>query len=149
MLFIAHRGLIDGPNSEIENEPNLIESSIQKYHAEIDLRVVDGEFYLGHDAPQYKIDYDWIVKHSSRLWIHCKDLDTLSHIHSLENKQLNYFFHENDQATLTSKGYIWAYPGTKKLPNKISVLPEIYNDDISDSIGICSDYIIRYESLIK
>ena len=57
---------------------------------------------------------------------------------------LNYFWHQEDTLTLTSKRYIWAYPGKQPIENSISVMPEIKNDDISLCVGICSDYILKY-----
>ena len=29
------------------------------------------------------------------------------------DKTFNYFWHQNDKFTLTSKGYIWTFPGNK------------------------------------
>ena len=47
--------------------------------------------------------------------------------------------------TLTSKSYIWAYPGKQPIKNSIAVMPEIHNDDISQCLGVCSDYIQNYK----
>ena len=58
---------------------------------------------------------------------------------------LNYFWHQGDTVTLTSKNYIWAHPGKQIIKGSIAVLPEIHNDNISKCIGICSDYIERYK----
>jgi hypothetical protein len=57
----------------------------------------------------------------------------------------NYFWHEEDTMTLTSHGYMWVYPGKQPIVGSIAVLPEIYNDDLHDCIGICSDYIKNYK----
>jgi len=46
---------------------------------------------------------------------------------------------------LTSKNYIWAYPGKQSIIGSIAVMPEIYTDDITQCIGICSDYIQNYK----
>ena len=46
--------------------------------------------------------------------------------------------------TLTSKNYIWAYPGKQPIKNSIAVLPEIYQDNLSECLGVCSDYIENY-----
>lgn len=29
----------------------------------------------------------------------------------------------------------------------MDVMPEIYNDDISECLGICTDYVIKYKEL--
>ena len=57
---------------------------------------------------------------------------------------INYFWHEYDTATLTSKNYIWAYPGKQPIKNSIAVMPEIHKEDINQCVGICSDYIKNY-----
>ena len=58
---------------------------------------------------------------------------------------LNYFFHQEDDITLTSKGYIWAYPGKQPIKNSIAVMPELNKDDLTKATGICSDYIKDYK----
>jgi hypothetical protein len=57
----------------------------------------------------------------------------------------NWFWHDVDDMTLTSKGFIWVYPGKQPINNSIAVIPELYEDNISKCIGICSDYIEDYE----
>jgi hypothetical protein len=47
--------------------------------------------------------------------------------------------------TLTSQGAIWAYPGKQPIKRSIAVMPEINNDDTSQCLGICSDYIKKYK----
>jgi len=37
-----------------------------------------------------------------------------------------------------------AYPGKQPIKDSIAVMPELYNDDLSLCIGICSDYISKY-----
>jgi len=40
---------------------------------------------------------------------------------------------------------MWVYPGKQPIKNSIAVLPEIFNDDIKDCTGICSDFIKKYK----
>ena len=76
MIKIAHRGLIDGPNKEIENHPDTIQKSLEKgYDAEIDLWVIDDKLYLGHDEAQYNTTEEFI--NTKGLWIHAKNLEAL------------------------------------------------------------------------
>jgi hypothetical protein len=56
----------------------------------------------------------------------------------------NYFWHEEDTVALTSKNYVWAYPGKQPIKGSIAVLPERDNDNVLLCKGICSDYIKRY-----
>jgi hypothetical protein len=77
-----------------------------------------------------------------RLWCHAKNIDAL-----LEMKKyaIHYFWHEQDTVTLTSKNYIWAYPGKQPIKNSIAVMPELYKEDISLCRGVCSDFIKKYK----
>ncbi len=149
MILIAHRGNTSGPNPEKENNPQYVDKAIDSgYNVEIDLRgSIDNRLYLGHDMPQYEITPDWLFERSEYLWIHTKDIMSL---HSLTNQtdRFNVFWHQHDDYTLTTKGFIWAYPGSILTPNTICVMPERaeYSDtDLSDCLGICSDYINSYK----
>ena len=57
----------------------------------------------------------------------------------------NYFWHQDDDYTLTSKKYIWAYPGKSYTHNTVIVMPE-WNNMVWDTLrvtnchGICTDY---------
>jgi hypothetical protein len=57
----------------------------------------------------------------------------------------NYFWHQEDTLTLTSMNVIWAYPGKQPIKGSVAVMPEIYNDNLDNCIGICSDYINDYK----
>ena len=73
MLIIAHRGLTDGPDTVLQNSPNQVQKALDLgYDVEIDGWYIDGQYFLGHDAPQYPVDWHWLSK--SNLWIHCKNL---------------------------------------------------------------------------
>jgi hypothetical protein len=142
MILISHRGNINGRVASMENTPEYIDNAIRlNYDVEIDIWYIDGKIYLGHDEPQYEINYDWLNNRLDKLWIHCKNVDSLCWI---KNTNLHYFWHESDTVTLTSKNYIWAFPGKQPINDSISVMPEINNDDISKCIGICSDYVSKY-----
>lgn len=152
-LLIAHRGLVNGANVEIENHPQQIDSALSKgFDAEVDIwYTIDGGFMLGHDAPTYPVSLQWLRDRADKLWLHAKNLDAL---HLLDS-QFNKFWHESDQHTLTSKGYIWTYPGVKtSASNGIVVMPESANISIKEvtqinCYGICSDYVEEIkESLI-
>jgi len=146
MKLIAHRGNLDGPSKE-ENKPEYIEKSISLgYDCEIDVRYIDETLYLGHDTPDYEIDLHFLLLHNKKLWIHCKNLQALDYLLPLD---LNLFWHQEDNYTLTSKGYIWCYPGMNTTKRSIIVMPEWNNFSITESHGICSDYIHKLEILIK
>ena len=147
MKLISHRGNINGRLTALENHPEYITKALQQgYDVEVDVWFTD-KFYLGHDEPTYDFPLSLVEEYCTRLWIHCKNIEALIKFKKLDNTgtRLNYFWHENDTATLTSKNYIWAYPGKQPIQNSIAVMPELYNDDTSQCVGVCSDYIQRYK----
>ena len=145
MILISHRGNINGEIIEFENHPNYIDDTLSMgYDVEVDIWKVNDKFYLGHDTFQYEIDISWIDDRAHKLWVHCKNIEVLEFLNKY-NYDINYFWHENDTVTLTSKNYIWAYPGKQSIKNSIAVLPEIYNDNLNNCLGICSDFIQNYK----
>jgi hypothetical protein len=146
MILIAHRGNINGKFESYENEPNYIDLAIKKgYDVEVDIWYVGKILYLGHDKPQYGIDFRWIRDRVDRLWVHCKNVEAILYFKEC-GYSINYFWHQEDTITLTSQQYIWAYPGKQPIKGSIAVMPEINNDNLSECIGICSDYIERYNN---
>ena len=111
------------------------------FEVEIDVWNVDGKWFLGHDEPQYSIDP--IFLRNDALWCHAKNLEAL---HLMTRMGVHCFWHQDDDYTLTSMGWVWAYPGMESpCENSIAVLPEIHNTNTENFWGICSDYIERYK----
>lgn len=148
--LISHRGNLNGVELEEENHPNKIEKVISLgYDCEVDLFRIKNSFYLGHDKPQYEITYDWLLNFNEKLWIHVKNFEALNFLVN-KNTELNYFWHQSDDFTLTSKNFIWTFPD--KVTNKNSVIVKLdfqpnYLNDI-EIFGICSDYISLYANEI-
>ena len=148
MILIAHRGNISGPIPEKENKPYYImEALAMGFDVEIDLWLKgDDTYWLGHDAPTDIVDEDFLRRHG--LWIHCKNTEALQRCLDLG---LHCFFHVTDNATLTSRGYVWVYPGKTQTRKSIVVMPEWnYGDDYEkvknlQFYGVCSDYVLRYK----
>jgi len=149
MILIAHRGNTNGKFESYENEPRYIDLAIKKgYDVEIDVWFVNGDWWLGHDEPQYMSSIHWLKERQDKLWMHCKNVEAVMEFDS-GNKhynEFNFFWHENDTLTLTSLSFIWVYPGKQPIKGSIAVIPEINEDDISQCIGICSDYIEKYKN---
>lgn len=143
MILISHRGNLEGKNPSRENNPDYIDEAIfNGYDVEVDVWFENRNWFLGHDEGQYPVTTEWIQKRERYLWIHAKNLSALS---ALSLTDLHYFWHQEDLATITSKGYLWIYPGHQPILNSISVLPELKNEDFSKSKGICSDFISNYK----
>lgn len=149
MRLISHRGNINGRFESYENEPNYIDSAIDKgYDVEVDVWYKDGILYLGHDEPQYGVTMDFFRKRITRLWIHCKNIEALMYFknHKEVGQYTHYFWHQGDDVTLTSFNFLWTYPGKPLFGDSICVMPETVDQVIPDNIhGICSDYIEKYK----
>ncbi len=147
MILISHRGNINGKDESKENKPSYIVDAIRKgYNVEVDFWYDNGKFVLGHDEPQYSIPIDFIENYYRYLWIHCKNHDALSKLVEIDRGGVyfNYFWHDTDDVIITSKGYMWANPGTY-IEGSIAVMPEYKKDKIEGRLGVCSDFIINYE----
>ena len=91
MKIISHRANIFGPNPLLENHPDQIDKCIKLgYDVEVDVRLINDSFYLGHDSPDHCVSLEWINERKSNLWIHCKNLNSLDKF-STEQFDLNYF----------------------------------------------------------
>lgn len=144
MKIISHRGNIRGPVPDKENRPSYIDCAIGNgYDVEIDVRSINGELWLGHDEPQYKIDHNWIDKRRNYLWIHCKNSEA-----AVECWAYHSFCHTNDPFTYTTTGKIWLHDLSMKIDNNV-IIPLIGRDDIvgltdttffDGAFAVCTDY---------
>ena len=145
MILISHRGNLTGPNPERENSQLYIQEALDKeFDVEIDVWVIDNIIYMGHDKPQYGVDFRWIRDRVNKLWVHCKNVESVVYFKEC-GYDVNYFWHQEDTLTLTSQNHIWVYPGKQPIKNSIAVMPEINNDNITKCLGICSDIIEKYK----
>lgn len=144
MLLFSHRGNVNGSNPKLENKPSYITTAIDLgFFVEVDVWYHKG-WWLGHDEPQYKVPNRNLL-YCNHCICHAKNVEALKRM--LEMPIYHCFWHQNDDYTLTSLGYIWVYPGKKLVPGSICVMPEKrFNGDISLCSGICSDYILDYET---
>ena len=147
-ILIAHRGNINGPNTEKENKPFYIDNAIDNgYDVEIDVWVIHNKIYLGHDTADSLINMDYLKERQHKLWCHAKNLEALEFL--IENK-LHTFSHDNDDYILTSNNVIWAFPGKKITNNTICVMPErasYSKTELATAKGICSDYISNFKTI--
>ena len=142
MYLISHRGNIDGIVKDDENKPEYIDKALENgFEVEVDVRFNDNKFFLGHDFNQYEINKNFLL--NKKIWCHAKTREALI---ALQEIDAHYFWHQEDDYTITSKGFIWTYPGKKLLPQSICVLPESANYEKIDCLGICSDFIQRYKN---
>lgn len=148
MILISHRGNINGPDTSCENKFDYITHAIESgFECEIDLWLIKGDLYLGHDEPSFAVKINDLINLRRKLWVHCKNLDAAVFFYDLKGT-FNFFWHETDKLTITSRGFLWVYPGCQPVKNSIIVLPEMFDEYPScDNIGICSDYILKYANI--
>ena len=136
MFKISHRGNITGKNP-MENSPELILNAIkQGFNVEIDIRRIESNWYLGHDFPQYSVGDLFIEQNKKFAWFHCKNLEALE---SLDKNSHMFFWHQDDDFTLTSTGHIWTYPG-KNITSKSIIVDLNMTQQYDNVAGICTDY---------
>ncbi len=142
MIIISHRGNIRGAVPDKENRPSYIDCAIGSgFHVEIDVRSINGELWLGHDFPQYKVDHNWLDKRRHYLWLHCKNLEAAKECWAYHS-----FCHSSDSFVYTSTGIIWLHDLTQKIDHT-TIIPLINKEDIETFMpgyekpfGICTDY---------
>jgi hypothetical protein len=153
MKFIAHRGNYKGRNKELENHPDYIDEAIKAgFDVEVDVWLTAAGFKLGHDEPIYLTDRQWLLDRKNNLWCHAKSVDALIPLLEVD---LHCFFHDEDDVTLTSKNYLWTYPGKHLTKKSIAVMPSMLNWNLNknsdidwvkgrDIFGICDDNFEKY-----
>ena len=151
MIKISHRGNLNGSIKSQENSPKQIIKVLEKgYDCEIDVWYVNGEVLLAHSLKEdlnHKVNDDFLKKKG--LWCHAKNLEALDYLKKLK---VNYFWHEDDQITITSKNWIWCHPNINnktKIRDSIICLPEINKKKINLFSGFCSDYIESFSDKFK
>lgn len=111
------------------------------FDVEVDVRLYNDKLYLGHDEPTYEIDIDFLKK--NKLWVHAKNKEVIPLLRN--EKDIHWFWHETDQLTLTSKGYVWCFPG-HEIEGGIMV---DHGQDVQSEIniaGVCTDNPIMWSN---
>ena len=143
MLIISHRGYEFGPDSDLENNPKQISKLLsKKFQIEIDVWSIHNELYLGHDEPRYKVPISFLKNDS--LWCHAKNIEALE---VLLRNGVHCFWHQEDHYTITSRGFIWAYPQKETSGKRtVCLYPEKFNNiDYLKYDYICTDYIYKFK----
>ena len=144
MKIISHRGNIRGSVPEKENRPSYIDCAIGNgYDVEIDVRSIDGEYWLGHDEPQYKVTWNWIFHRQFNLWLHCKNVEAAKSLSVFQS-----FCHTGDPYSYTSHGKVWLHDLEQTFDDKTIIplldweLVDSFKTHIKNEIplGICTDY---------
>ena len=138
MKIISHRGNLNGPQKE-DNVISQLEKVAETMLVEVDVWRLGLKWYLGHDGPEREVSYDFIA--NPNFILHAKNLKAL---YSLSVTELHYFWHQEDDFTLTSKNFIWTYPKKEVTPLSIIVcqtLEEVEKYKTKNIWGSCTDYV--------
>lgn len=143
MKIISHRGNTDGSNPELENSFEYLVNAVSKgFDIEVDLWIINNNIYFGHDKPQYRIDKKSFNKIKKFSWFHCKNLEAI--VYCQNQNKIKYFWHQNDDFTLTSNNYIWTYPNKEITKKSIIVNLEGTLINGKDPYAVCTDYPYKY-----
>ncbi len=152
MIKIAHRGNYEGRNIERENTKSYIEEAIAAGHdVEIDVWLLDGKWYLGHDFPNEEIELSFMERPC--VWVHAKDLQ--GYVSLYNNPKVHTFWHNQDNFVFTSKGIKWANCGIITYDG-VMVMPELNTDSAlhmsnvrfrpnERPLGVCTDNFKLYD----
>lgn len=143
--IIAHRGNINGIEQSFENRIDYIKNALSKgFDVEVDVRSYKNKLYAGHDEPQEILPLE-ILNNPSCIF-HAKNFNALE---ILLNQSKHVFWHQNDECTLTSNGYIWCFPEIV-IEGENSIVLDFdgsKNFDDSKFYGICTDYCLKYKNV--
>lgn len=143
--FIAHRNNLDGKFAPDENKPEKIDELNRKgIPCEIDVWYRDNTYWLGHDAPETQVTFDWLMQYLPLRLIHCKDWKSLDKLHRECGRlgyNVNLFYHTVEDYAMTSRGQIIVHPDQPCLPDSIEMMPEMseHRDRTHRSNCVCSD----------
>lgn len=143
--FIAHRGNQNGKFVPDENKPEKIEELNKKgIPCEIDVWYKANQYWLGHDAPDTPVTFEWLMKDLSLRLIHCKNHEALDVLHRECGRlgyNVNLFYHTTEDYALTSRGHIIVHPDQTVLPDSIEMMPEMSKTrDLNHRANsVCSD----------
>ena len=136
--LISHIVNLDGPQEQ-DNVISQLEEVAKTMLVEVDVWYLDHGWYLGHDGPERAVSFDFIS--NPNFILHAKNLNAL---YKLTGTNLHYFWHQEDDFTLTSKQLIWTYPRKEVTPRSIVVCQtaeEAIEYSKKELWGICTDYI--------
>jgi len=142
MKIISHRGNINGRDPDEENCPNRVTKAIDAgFDVEVDVWWWNNGLWLGHDEPVFGLPETFLDEIKDYAWLHCKNLEM---VQRLMGTDYHWFWHEEDKVTLTSKGYVWCFPGYE-VEGGIMV---DHGQDIQPGIniaGVCTDHPMSWK----
>lgn len=135
-ILISHRGNLNGYSDFANSRENIKYLLNLGVFCEVDVWLINGDFFLGHDCPKEFIRESFLE--NNRLFVHSKNTAALHKM--LQNPKINCFWHEKDRHTITSHGFIWQ-EGYNDLTDRTIVVDLSKNPDYNaNCYGLCVDY---------
>jgi hypothetical protein len=91
------------------------------------------------------------------LWIHAKDIASATQLlqHTKRGYNLNFFWHDKDDRTLTSHGFWWTDPAKELTELSVWVMPEskwgvssLWIVKNTNCYAICTDYAEHVKEIL-
>lgn len=133
-MIIAHRGNTKGPSSE-ENSPEYILQAIKDgYYVEVDVHLLEnGDIFLGHDAPTYKVELDFF---NEFMFVHLK---RYAQGHKFFENKIKYFIQENEPCVVVYNSYFyWCHSSSPQEGNNY-ILTNL--SGVIEGRWTCTDYV--------
>ena len=67
-------------------------------------------------------------------------------LNKMLKEDIHCFWHQEDDVTLTSCGFMWTYPEKTVTDTSIAVLIKKNSKIPKKVLGICSDYVVTYKN---
>lgn len=142
MLIISHRGNLEGRDPCTENTVEQVQKAIDLgFDVEVDVWWVNGDYFLGHDAPDQRVTPEWL-EHDA-LWCHAKNAEAL--VHMLDRGDIHCFAHDRDKYVLTSGHYVWTAVKDMTGLGVVVVTNDVL-DAHHDVFAVCTDYPMQYKN---
>ncbi len=151
MKVYAHRANLDGPGTGDNRREAIQECLRSGIGVEVDVWGIEGELWVGHDEPAWKLSDD--LASSPDVMCHAKNVEAVT---VLRNKAAQFFCLDRDLFALCSNGLIWANYGCEPTPWSVMCSPELVGAPesieqfwprVARAYGVCTDFPRRYREL--
>ena len=151
MKIISHRAKFNGSFLS-ENSFEAINRTLDiGYEVEVDVwGDKEGCLALGHDQPEAKISETYLS--NPRIWVHAKNQYALQVLYGTD---INYFYHDKDSFTVTSKGFNWVHINSfSRINNAIYCAFTIeqlnkLKERIQFPMGVCTDLPLEASEIFR
>lgn len=115
------------------------------FDVEVDVWRKNQKWFLGHNRAQYQVCDKFLALPG--LWCHAKNHPALFKM--ILKRNIHCFWHQEDDYTITSRGYLWAYPGKKDGPHSVVVCLGRGSRLLKTAFGLCTDHPLWWERKLR